>query len=228
MVKISVVVPAHNEEGTIITVLERLEKATKELDYEIVVVNDASTDRTKELVEEKRRTNGRIVLVNRKPPKSFGRAIKDGLKHARGEVIIFVMADLCDEVRQIPEMVRIIDSGYNVAIASRFIKGGGVKNYPPLKLIFTRICNETIRIIFRIPSHDITNAFKAYRSDMLRAITLESEGFEILPEIVIKLWKCGARIKATPTVWRGRNVGVSKMNLFSSGLFFLRVILRNL
>ena len=137
------------------------------------------------------------------------------------------MADSCDEVQKIPKMIGIINSGYDIAIASRFIKGGGVRNYLPLKLLVNRLCNETIRIVFRIPFKDITNAFKAYRSDKLKALVLESDGFEILPEIFIRLWKNGAKAKAIPTVWKGRTAGKSKMKLTGSGLQYLRVILSN-
>jgi glycosyltransferase involved in cell wall biosynthesis len=227
MVRVSVIVPAHNEEGSIKRVIERLSHVLKGADYELVIVNDGSTDRTRSIVERMRKKDKKIRLVNRKPPNGFGLAIKDGIKYASGKVIVFVMADLCDDLKKIPDLVRIIDSGYDIGVASRFIKGGGVEGYSPLKLISNRLGNEIIRIFFQIPFHDITNAFKAYRADMLKSLSLKSDGFEILAEIFIKLWKKGAKVKAIPTVWKGRTAGTSKMKLAGSGLQYLRVILSN-
>lgn len=228
MVKVSVVVPAHNEEGTIVQVINRLEHALTKLDYEIVVVNDNSADRTRQLVEKEMKKNSRIRLINRNPPNGFGLALRDGIKNARGQIIIFVMADLCDEVEKIPEMVKKIEEGCDVVIASRFIRGGRVENYPDVKLLANRLCNETIRILYRIPSNDITNAFKAYKAPLLKKLRLESDGFEILSEVIIKLCKEGVKIGQLPTVWKGRVIGTSKMRLAASGFSYLKVILQNL
>jgi dolichol-phosphate mannosyltransferase len=220
--KVSVVVPAHNEEGTIVQVLNRLEHALRKLDYEIVVVNDNSTDRTRELVEHVR--NSRVKLVNRKPPNGFGRALKDGIKHSKGDIIVFVMADLCDEVEKIPEMVSRIREGYDVVIASRFTKGGAVRNYPSLKLLVNRLCNETIRILYGVPSHDITNSFKAYRAPLIKTLRLQSNGFEILPEIFLEVWKKRVKISEIPTVWTGREAGVSKMRILNAGKNYFKAV----
>ena len=225
--KVSVVVPAHNEEESIKKVLDRLKKAIRGLDYEIVVVNDNSRDRTREIVEKQQRANRRIKLVNRKPPNGFGLAMMDGIKNSGGDTIIFVMADLCDEVEKIPEMVSKIEEGYDVVVASRFMKDGKVTDYSKLKLLANRLCNETIRVLYGVPSGDITNAFKAYRASILRSIRLESSGFEVLPEIFLGAWKKGIRICEIPTLWSGRKAGVSKMKLLSSGKKYFRIVVLN-
>ena len=79
-----------------------------------------------------------------------------------------------------------------------------------------------------MPFTDVTNAFKAYRKTALNSIKIKSKGFEILPEIIIKLWKKGYKICALPTVWTGREKGRSKMKLLSVGYGYLKVILSNL
>lgn len=219
--KLSIVIPAHNEEKSLVRIVESLwsEFNKHRIDNEIIIVNDNSQDNTGRIVEKLTVVYPNIIHILRQAPCGFGRALKDGFKKASGEVIIPVMADLSDEPKDVIKLYRKIEDGYDIVYGSRFRKGSKIYHYPLIKLILNRIANIIIKFIFGIGDSDITNAFKAYKREVIESISpLEATEFNITLEIPIKAHLRGFKMFAIAVNWHGRESGVSKLrlvNLFS-------------
>ncbi len=220
MHKISIIVPAHNEEENLYNLLDELlpvlDKYEETQNYELVIVNDNSTDRTPEIIETLAGRNRRIKPVHRHSNPGFGNAIIEGFRNATGDIIIPVMGDLSDDPQDIPKLVRKIEDGYDIAYGSRFIEGGGTDGYPPAKMIANRVFNNSVRLLFGIRHRDITNAFKAYRKEVLETIgidKLEATGFDLTVEIPLKAHIMGFTSAEVPVTWHGRKRGIAKLKL---------------
>lgn len=224
MRKISIVVPAHNEEENIHSLLDELvpvlEQHEETLDFEIVIVNDNSTDRTPALIEELAAGDQRIKPVHRHSRPGFGNAVREGFKNATGDIIIPVMGDLSDDPHDIPKLICKIEEGYDIVYGSRFIEGGSTDGYPRAKMIANRAFNHFVRLLFGIRHKDITNAFKAYRREVLDSIgidNLEANGFDLTVEIPLKAHIMGFTSIEVPVSWHGRKRGEAKLKLSENG-----------
>src|SRR5262249_30150773 len=166
---LSVVIPAHNEERNIRRCLAELRAVLRaeQIPYEAVVVNDNSTDDTRRVVEAEMELDPTVRLVNRTPPGGFGRAVRSGLAAARGTIVVVYMADCSDDAHDVVKYYRkIVDEGYDCVFGSRFIKGSRVEKYPWVKLVINRVVNHCIQWMFWTNFNDLTNAFKAYRTEV--------------------------------------------------------------
>lgn len=120
-------------------------------DKKICLDNDNSTDNTPSIIDALANENPHIKPVHRASTPGFGNAIKSGLKHAAGDIVIPVMGDLSDNPTDIPKLVKKIEEGYDIAYGSRFIKDGSVEDYPIAKIFANRIFNNAVRFLFGIP-----------------------------------------------------------------------------
>ena len=125
-------------------------------------------DSTAERVLEFSQQDPNIRLVNRTALNGFGRAVRTGLEHITGDVIVIYMADSSDHPVDVIRYYRKIEEGYDCVFGSRFIGGSQVVEYPRLKLIMNRIVNKSLQWFFLCPFNDLTNAFKAYRTSVVR------------------------------------------------------------
>jgi hypothetical protein len=226
-VKISIVIPAYNEEKIIEKTLTSVAKVLNryKLDYEIVAVDDNSDDNTFFIMKKVARKVKRIKPVhkgsNKKGPTGLGSALGFGFKHAKGEVLIPFMGDLSDDPKDILKLIEKLEEGYDVVCGSRFILGGKILNYPLIKLIAHRIYNKLFSFIFGLGLEDFSNAFKAYRKNIFNSIKIESKGFEFNAEVLLKAHILGFKITEVPVRWYGRKEGMSKLGSFSPTLGFL-------
>jgi dolichol-phosphate mannosyltransferase len=226
--KLSIVIPAHNEEESIRQTIEGIigEMAKEKIDYEIIVVDDNSTDPTYEVLRQMSNRYPHIKTFHRSPPKGFGRAICEGLKHVNGDVVATVMGDLSDDPKDIVRCFRKIEDGYDCVFGSRFMNGSVVRDYPWLKLLINRLANNFIRALFFIKPNDITNAFKLYRREVINAIQpLQSLYFNITVEIPLKAIVRGFSYVQIPINWHGRKSGVSKLGVKEMGRKYLFTVL---
>lgn len=226
--KLSIVIPAHNEGESIGETMHGIvEEMTKEkLDYEIIVVNDNSTDSTSDIVKDLANKCPYIKMVHRRPPKGFGRAVSEGLRHAKGDVVAIVMGDLSDDPKDIVRCFRKIEEGYDCVFGSRFIKGSKVEDYPLVKLFINRLANNFIRALFFIKPNDITNAFKVYKREVINAVQpLQSLYFNMTVEIPLKAIVRGFSYVQIPIHWYGRKSGVSKLSVREMGRKYLFTVL---
>jgi len=227
--KASLIIPVHNEEMNIVPTLEALIAVLRPegIPFEIIVVNDNCQDNTRQLVEEKQKAAPEVILVNQRPPKGFGRAIRDGLRHAAGDVIILVMGDLSDDARDVVRYYRKIEQGYDCVFGSRFKRESQTTGYPGGKLMVNRIVNRMLQILFVTRHNDLTNAFKAYRSHVIRAMMpLRACYFDITIEMSLSALIREHVIASIPINWNGRNWGSSKLKLRDTGRHYLATLMR--
>jgi glycosyltransferase involved in cell wall biosynthesis len=224
--KISIIVPAHNEEKIIGKTLSSLYQVLKEsgLNYEIIAVDDNSTDKTFRVMKEISKESKKIKVFHKsdeKGPSGLGSVLLFGIKNAKGDVIIPFMGDLSDDPKDIIKLVKKLEEGYDVVCGSRFIKGGKAVGYPFLKLIAHRTYNKFFSFIFGLGLEDFSNAFKAYRRKIFDSIQVESKGFEFNAEVLLKAHILGFRITEVPVKWCGRKEGTSKLGSFSPTFRFI-------
>lgn len=211
--KLSIVIPAHNEEENISAVIEKVE-ATVDIDHELIVVNDHSTDKTPFVVSGLIRKYPSVRLVNNPNGKGFANAIKFGFSEARNELVVPVMGDLCDDLHTLAAMKAKISEGYDVVCGSRYIKGGLRLGGSKLKGFLSASAGWSLYFLLGVPTHDITNAFKMYRREVIGSINTEAKGFEISMELPLKAYYAGFKIAEVPTLWREREKGKSSFKIF--------------
>lgn len=223
--KLSVVIPAHNEEDCIEKVVSNLikELETNAIDFEIILVNDNSTDSTPQILNAISSIYKRIRIIRSQPPKGFGRAIRSGLDAVSGDAVVIFMGDGSDDASDVVKYYQKILEGYDCVFGSRFIKGSRVEAYPGIKLLLNRLGNKLIQLLFFINYNDMSNAFKAYRTEVIRAVQpLVSQYFNITVEMPLKAIVRGFSFAVVPISWYGRGSGVSKYHIreLSSKYFF--------
>jgi dolichol-phosphate mannosyltransferase len=226
---LSVVIPAYNEEENIKpTVIEIIAALRKEqIPFEIVVVNDNSKDKTPDIVKSIQDENKEVVLVNRTSPGGFGRAVRTGLQYFTGDIVIIVMADLSDDPLDIVKYYHKIEEGYDCVYGSRFTQNSIVKDYPRYKLIVNRIVNKIIQLIFLTKHNDLTNAFKAYRSYVIKNIApLHACHFNITIELSLSALIRQYKIASVPINWYGRKWGQSNLKLRAMGRRYLATLIK--
>jgi dolichol-phosphate mannosyltransferase len=225
---LSVVIPAHNEEGhiadTVLGLADTLRRAG--IDYEIVVVNDNSNDATERILVSLSASDPGVRYLNNEPPNGFGLAVRRGLAEFRGEAVALVMADGSDDPADLVAFYRKLNGGYDCVFGSRFVRGGRVSDYPKLKLVLNRLANLMIRSLFLLPYNDVTNAFKLYRRSAIAGIQpLLSHHFNLTVELPLKCIIRGYRYAVLPNSWKNRKEGVSKLRIKEMGSRYLFIIL---
>jgi len=211
--KLSIIIPAFNEEQNIADVIKQVENSL-DIDFELIIVNDHSVDFTVGIVEQFTSKYNNIRLVENKLPKGFGNAIKTGFKTALGDVIMPVMGDLCDDLSTVKSMLDKINEGYDIVCGSRYIKGGARIGGSKIKGFFSCFAGQSLSFLLGLPTHDIANAFKMYKKKVMGSVEINSSGFEVSMEIPIKAYYLGFRITEVPTIWRERKKGKSSFKMF--------------
>ena len=213
--KLSILVPAHNEEDNIKDAIGTIIKTVpSEIDYEIVVVNDHSTDNTAAIVGGLSRQFTNLRMVDNPLEAGFANAIRAGFANIHGEVVLPVMADLCDDLSILSQMYEKMSLGYDVVCGSRYIKGGARLGGSRFKGTLSCLAGRSIYYLLGIPTHDIANAFKMYRKNVIDNIDIRAKGFEISMEIPLKAYFKGFKIGEVPTVWKERTRGKSSFKIF--------------
>ena len=226
--KLSVVIPAHNEEGSIgATVNAVVATLGREgIDYEILVIDDASSDQTAAVVGEIAASNDRVRCLRSHYKNGFGFAVRAGLDRFTGDAVAILMADLSDDPEDLVLYYRLLERGFDCAFGSRFLPGSQVHDYPRFKLLMNRLVNTCIRILFRHGYNDTTNAFKAYRREVIDTIQpLLSNHFNLTVEMPLKAIVRGHSFAVAPISWRNRTTGTSKLSLQEMGSRYLFIIL---
>jgi glycosyltransferase involved in cell wall biosynthesis len=211
--RVSVVVPARNEGEQITGVLDRLFESVR-LSCEVLVVVDSPDDTTVPAAERYAEKESRLrCLVN-----IYGRgpanAIRYGIDAATAPVVVVTMADGCDDARQIDELVRLVERGVAVAAASRYMPGGQQVGGPVLKGTLSRLAGRSLRMLAHVGTRDATNSFKAYSTEFVRQVGIDSRGgFEIGIELTAKAKRLRLPVAEIPTIWLDRQAGVSNFKL---------------
>lgn len=226
--RLSVIIPAHNEEHciqrTISAISRELEKHT--IIFEILIINDRSSDKTEEILKEICQKDNRIRYVSNHTTAGYGFAVRKGLENYAGDAAVIVMADGSDSPSDIVKYFQKLNEGYDCVFGSRFTKHSRVIDYPLHKLILNRFANWFIKTIFMIHYNDVTNAFKCYRREVIEGIEpLVSCHFNLTVEMPLKAIVRGYRYAIIPIDWQGRKEGVSKLKIEEMGSRYLFVVL---
>lgn len=226
--KISFVTPFHNEEKNAGPMVEQVTKwgLKKKWDFEIIPVNDRSHDGTGEVLEKYARKYNFIKVVHRDAGSdelgnTMGQALLEGSQKAKGEVIIWTMGDLADDPETYAKIIAKLKAGYDLVFGSRYMPGGTWGSLDATKAFLSSRGTELARVLFGIKVHDITNAFRGFRRELLQSIKLESRGFAISPEFAIKAHLQGYKLGEVPTVYHKRVEGVSNFKLWRMSWAYL-------
>jgi len=226
--KLSVVMPAQNEEGSVGATVEGVVASLERegIDYEVVVVDDDSEDMTAEVVRAIGAANPRVRCHRSHYERGFGMAIRAGLDVFEGDAVAIVMADASDDPEDLVRYHQLLEEGWDCAFGSRFVPGAQVHDYPRLKLTINRLANQFIRILFRHRYNDTTNAFKAYRREVIETISpLLSKHFNLTVEMPLKAIVRGHSYAVIPTNWTNRTTGVPKLAMKEMGSRYLFIVL---
>lgn len=222
---LNIIVPAYNEElnisETIATIHEIQERV--KLPHKLIVVNDNSTDRTREVVQRLLEKYGNPVLINRRGNHGLGRCLNRAYEEVKGGVIVAVMADLCDDVKDIPRMLEKIKAGYDLISASRYVPGGSGEHENRLKHFLSRLLGKALQVLIGLPTNDATNAYKMYRVEILDEIgILRSDNYTTGLELTVKAHLKGFKIAEIPTVWHDRTQGSSHFKVLKVAPEYIR------
>jgi dolichol-phosphate mannosyltransferase len=227
-VKLSVVIPAYNEQGSIETTLRELSSELQGagIDYELLVVDDNSKDRTADVVARVAEEDPAVRCVRSHYSNGYGLAVRAGLEAFEGDGVVIMMADGSDSPLDVVRYHGVLEAGYDCAFGSRFLPTSQVHDYPRFKLILNRIVNWWIKQLFRHGYNDTTNAFKGYRREVIENIQpLLSNHFNLTVELPLKAVVRGHSFAVIPVSWSNRMEGESKLGLREMGSRYLFIVL---
>jgi dolichol-phosphate mannosyltransferase len=225
---LSVVIPARDEAGCIAATVEHLylELRLNQIDHEIIVVDDGSSDSTWNTLCDLKTRIPSLAPMQNNGSHGFGRAITFGFDHLNGDAVVVMMADESDDCRDVVRYWQTLNEGWDAAFGSRFLKGGGVIDYPAHKLLVNRFANLFLRVLFRVPLNDFTNAFKAYRRTVIEGCRpFLSPHFNLTIELPLKTIVRGYSWRVVPITWRNRRSGESKLKIREMGSRYLFIAL---
>jgi dolichol-phosphate mannosyltransferase len=226
--KLSVLIPAHNEEkcirGTILEIYNLLRE--KGVAHEVLVVDDNSTDSTKKVLDELAREVPSLRYVTKGEPSGYGLAVRFGLERIEGDAVSIVMADGSDAAEDILRYYNKLNEGFDCVFGSRFIKGSSLIDYPFHKLALNRIGNYFIKLFLGIKHNDITNGFKCYRKEVISGVQpLFSDHFNLTVELPLKAITRGYSYATVPIKWTNRKTGISKFKIKEMGSRYMFIVL---
>ena len=228
-ITLSVIIPTYNEEKSLGRTVNDLTIVLQkeQVPYEIILVNDNSSDTTPEIIKGLMDNNSNIKTINRKPPGGFGRAIRSGMELVSGDAVVICMADSSDDPLDVIKYYNKLEEGYDCVFGSRFIKGSSVENYPVIKLLVNRIVNKIIQWLFWCKFNDLTNAFKAYRTEVIRSCgPYRACHFNMTLELSLSALARKYSICQVPINWYGRTWGSSNLSLREMGRRYLVTLIK--
>lgn len=226
---VSIVVPAHNEGENLPQLMVMLQSAAKSLGgAEIVLVDDHSTDGTSQLCDTYSKTWRNVRAIHRSNGNpGMGNALREGTREAKGDVVVWTMADLSDDIETIPRMVKMVEEGKDMVFASRYMKGGSAGDLSRAKRLMSRGFTLVSMLFVGIKVHDITNAFRAFRKDVFEKVAPESGDFGISPEFSLKAQRKGFRLGEVPTTYKSRKEGTANFRMGRMSKRYFMIFLRS-
>jgi dolichol-phosphate mannosyltransferase len=227
--KLSIVIPASNEEGSVASTVRDLfiQLSDEAIEHEIVVVNDGSTDSTELILQKLLAEIPTLRSLRNPPPNGYGFAVRKGIESVSGDAVAVFMADGSDSSKDLVRFYRAMrEQDVDCVFGTRFSKESEIFDYPLPKLILNRIANTIIRILFGLHYNDVTNAFKLYRREVLQGLEpLLSHHFNLTVELPLKAIVRGYSFAVVPNSWTNRKQGESKLKIKEMGSRYLFIIL---
>jgi dolichol-phosphate mannosyltransferase len=224
-IDVSIVVPAYNEAENLVDTLERIAAVFAERPerWEVIFVNDGSTDNTAEVIQRLASIDPRVVPAGYPNNVGRGRALRVGFALARGNIVVSTDADLSYDPSYIPALLDALhdDPTVDFVLGSPYMPGGGTEGVDPRRLWISRVGNKVLRAAVNSEIHTFTGIFRAYRREVLDALEMESDGKEIHLEILSRALGAGYRVKEVPAVLRSRRKGKSKFRFGGTALSHL-------
>lgn len=224
---LSVVIPARDEEACVEATVRHLnlELKLQGIPHEIVVVDDGSRNRTWAVLTALQSEVPELRPVQNEGPHGFGRAVVRGFDFMQGDAVVVMMADESDDPRDVVQYWRLLNDGHDCVFGSRFIKGGGVVDYPWLKLKLNRLANWFVRMLFNIRFNDTTNAFKAYRKTVIDGCRpFLAPHFNLTAELPLKAIVRGFSWTTMPITWKNRRTGEAKLKIKEMGSRYFFIV----
>lgn len=228
----SVLIPAKNEAHNLYPTISNLSDTllAEKIPFEIIVINDVGESgdpETRAIINElKQRYEGIHLIENDLSNHGIGRALSLGLEHYKGACVAIVMADGCDDPKDLVHYYAGICEGYDCVFGSRFMPGGQILHYPKNKLLINRLANWFLASLFLVPYQDFTNAFKMYSRAAIQGMTpLFSPHFGITIELPLKAIVRGYSWKVIPNCWHGQKSRVSKLRIGQMASRYLYIAL---
>lgn len=210
--KVSIVIPMYNEEENVLKTLEIVEDNLKNFnDFEIIVVDDGSSDQTYPLAQEFQSNTSNIHVLKHPVNMGMGRALRTGFEKADGNIIVTIDADLSYDPSYIPKLIDEVNDSTDIVIGSQYMDGGKTENIPPLRLFISKTANKLVGYAMADNLSTVTGVLRAYKKEVLDSIELDSNGTEINPEIISKAKAVGFHLKEIPVTLKGRELGKSKV-----------------
>lgn len=212
---LSIIIPFFNERDNFKVIVSKIEKELDLKDFEVIFINDFSTDDSIKILKSIINNKKKFRLINNQQKKGLGGAIRTGIINSKGRFLSVMMCDMSDSILDLKYYYRLISkNNLDAVLGSRFIRGSQIKNYPKLKYFLNRLFNLFVKLIFFSNYNDFTNAFKIYsRRTILDIFPLVSEDFNIFLEIPLKIIYRKYKYKVIPISWNGREIGKSKFRL---------------
>ena len=215
-VLVAVVLPTYNESENIARLLTQLRQVLPE--SRLYVVDDNSPDGTGDIAERCAAELGGIEVLHRPGKQGLGSAYRQGFAHVisqGADIVVSMDVDFSHDPLSIPEMLAAINAGSDAVIGSRYVSGGGTKNWPVHRRLLSRWGNLYTGAVLGVKVRDCTSGFRAYRASALASIapeTTKAEGYAFLSELVVRLSRRGSKISEVPILFIDRENGTSKMS----------------
>lgn len=230
---VSFVIPFHNEAKNAGPMLEQILAYTRsrKWQFEVIPVNDRSSDETQVVLDSYSKKHSQVRPLEREQDSeelgnTMGMALTEGTRCASGDIIIWTMGDCSDDPETYGKIVEKIEDGFDMVFGSRYMPGGSRGNLDPAKAFLSSQGTLIARLIFGIPVHDITNAFRGFRKEVFNKVWLESPNFAISPEFAVKAHLAGFKLGEVPTVYTNRTAGVSSFKVARMSMTYLGVYLK--
>jgi SAM-dependent methyltransferase len=225
---VSVVIPCHNEEMNVRPLVEGLFQHYDEYIHEVILVDDNSTDRTRQVIEHLATSAPRVRPVIRQPPNGVGRALRDGMRQATGEWVLLMDCDFLHLLPELREMFDAAAEGYEAVLGSRFSRESVLINYPLRKILFNRTFHVLANLLLRHFIRDGSNNLKLLRREVVENLELEVPSFGANAETGLKPLLMGYRVREIPISWINRTpeMGKSSFSLVRNGLGYAQVLAR--
>lgn len=224
---ISVVIPFHNEEKNVLPLVYEIEK---ELDgkhnFELVLIDDRSTDGTLEMFKDMKKKYENIKIAEIKGNGGFGEALRRGFKETIGNVIVTMDGDLSHQPKEIMKLLDKFNEGYDLVIGSRFVDGGYTE-LPKSRVFLSKNLAFVVRKLGKLNVKDVSSGFRAYNAKILKGLELKSNNFEIQVESLLKFNKLNCKVAEVPVHYIKRKEGKSNLNIVRFLPGYVKVLLSN-
>lgn len=224
--KVSFVIPCHNEAMNISPLVTRLYDFYGKYIFEILIIDDNSTDRTTEIISGLAEKYKQVRFIKRLPPNGVGRALRDGVREAGGEYVVMMDSDFQHIIPEMRDLFDALVAGADVVIGSRFSRKSVLINYAFTKIIANRAFHLLANVLLGKRLRDISNNLKIFRREIIKKIVIESDDFAANAELGLKPLLYGYRVVEVPISWvdRSVNMGFSTFRIFKTGPNYWRIL----